>query len=89
MNRVFTAEYCEGQYALIAKEQVHAKLFLEIATLKALSSRVLEAGGGALHNLFVAGEEPKWADESQRAQLIELSDCLEALHEKITKGDAQ
>lgn len=84
MIKVFTAEYSEGEYALIRTEQDVASLKLDIAVLRASVTRILEIGGNALHSCFVAGGEPKWTDSSQREGLIELSDALGALHRQIT-----
>lgn len=87
-RKVFTAEYCEGQYELIKKQQEISVLQLENAVLKATIAGILQAGGYALHAVFEAGGEPKWRSTSERDRLIELSDVLKAAHRQITDGAA-
>ncbi len=85
---VFTAEYCEGQYEIIRKQQEIAVLNLENAVLKATIATILQIGGNALHSLFEAGGEPKWRHPSEREAFIDLSNTLESAHRQITGGAA-
>lgn len=87
-ERVFTAEHLEGQFEAIKLEQDRAALILENAVLRATIVRVLEAGGHALHAIFVSGDEVKWRHPSQREALIDLSNALRSAHSHISKGAA-
>jgi hypothetical protein len=87
IERIFTSEYREGFYAMIRQEQNEAVLRLEIATLRASIANILQAGGNALHAVFVGGDEPKWKHPCQREHLIELSDMLDAIHQQLATSE--
>lgn len=70
---IFTSEYMETEFA-------EALADCEITALKLLIITLLVAAGNALHSNFCAGDEPKWKDPSQRADLLKLSEACETAH---------
>lgn len=83
-TNVYTGEYREAEFARVKADEDLQEMRLDLASLRSLCARVLQTGGLALHCNFVAGDEPKWKDPSQRESLIELSSLFEELHDKIT-----
>lgn len=85
MKPVFTTDHLEGycEYIRAARRQAQAEL--ENALLKEMIVDLIEAGGNAVHAMFVAGGEPKWRHPSERERLMQLSDALHDAFSKLSK----
>lgn len=87
-REVFRNDHLEGVYESVRADRRHAELRLENAMLRETVIDLIEAGGTALHTVFIAGGEPKWRVPEERERLIALSDTLREAFKKISGWDA-
>lgn len=86
-REVFRNDHLEGVYESVRADRRYAELKLENAVLREALIEIIEAGGTALHVMFVAGGEPKWRLPEERERLIALSEAIRAAFKNISGWD--
>lgn len=83
IEEVFCDDDMTEAMAVAIQFEKDAERLHEEAVMFRSVAEVMHVAGGALHSVFMAGDEPKLKHTSQREHLIDLSNALKSLHRKL------